>query len=194
MTTVSVMFEDKLLITSDNALIKKAMKEHVFFLHAHTRIKNPLAVLFLEGEINNYEQLAFILKNESTNLLIFTTDKNIRFISAMKILNNVRLEKIGLPLNNIISEITAFISISNKVKGMYTPNREKNILTISEQRVLFLYIQGVSVDNISKRLNKKRKTIYTQKDNSMKKLGLCTKADLIQKKSILLKIHQDGLL
>ena len=187
------MFEDKLLITSDNVLIKKAMQEYVFFLHACTRIENPLAILFLEGEINNYEQLSFILKNESTNLLIFTTDKNIRFISAIKTINNVRLEKIGLPLKNILREITSFISISN-YKELYTSNREKNILTTSEQRVLFLYIQGVSVDNISKRLNKKRKTIYTQKDNSMKKLGLCTKADLIQKRSILLKIHQDGLL
>lgn len=188
------MFEDNLLIASDNVLIKKAVKNWIFSLQAHI-IKNPLAILFLEGEVNSFEQLNFILNSQLKYFLIFTTDGNINLISSIKTQKKIMLESLGLPLSCIVEKITAFIMISHNAKGkLHFPSREKKLLTIAERQVLTLYIRGVSVANIAKRLNKNKKTVYTQKNNCMKKLGFCKTIDLIKKADLIMMIQQEGLL
>ncbi|HCR2147488.1 TPA: helix-turn-helix transcriptional regulator [Enterobacter kobei] len=190
------MLGNKLIIDSDNALIKKAMKDYFICMSiSKSKIQNLFIVLFLEGGIDNYEQLNLVLHNKSKHLLVFTTDKNIKLISAIKTSKNITLEKIGMPIDCIIKKMISFITTSNNEdKQVFSPSRRKNILTSTERLVLLLFIQGVTVANIAKRLNKNIKTVYTQKANGMNKLGFSRTIELIQKGRVLLKIHRDNLL
>ncbi|WP_144144295.1 response regulator transcription factor [Paraburkholderia sp. BCC1884] len=59
------------------------------------------------------------------------------------------------------------------------PQLRAGVLSAREWEVFQLYVQGLAVHEIAKRLQRSGKTISTQKRSAMRKLGLETEADLI---------------
>lgn len=59
------------------------------------------------------------------------------------------------------------------------PQLRASVLSAREWEIFQLYVQGVAVHEIAKRLQRSGKTISTQKRTAMRKLGLETESDLI---------------
>jgi len=53
-------------------------------------------------------------------------------------------------------------------------------LSPREAEVVRLYVSGLRVDEIAERLNRSKKTISTQKNRAMEKLGILRDADLFK--------------
>lgn len=59
------------------------------------------------------------------------------------------------------------------------PQLRASVLSAREWEIFQLYVQGLAVHEIAKRLQRSGKTISTQKRTAMRKLGLETESDLI---------------
>lgn len=188
------MHEEKLIIISDNCFIKKAIEDLFLFTYPRKKNKAPLMIVFIESDINTPDVLDFISSNELISSLVFATNKNMKFISAIKRQKNMTIREIGLPLMCIIKDIVSFIEANSESEEENVIFAKKNILTKNEKNVFFLYIQGVQVISMAKRLNRNKKTIYSHINNATRKLGLSNTSELILKANALLKINQSGTL
>jgi len=105
-------------------------------------------------------------------------------------LHNAGLEHI-LSKADDISHVPAAINAAFANRRYYSPSinallpirsaRERPVqLSPREQEVLALYVQGLSINEIAERLQRRKQTISTQKVNGMAKLGIQRDADLFK--------------
>lgn len=87
-------------------------------------------------------------------------------------------------IDAIQAALTGDVYLSEQVRvAMETtdtpPQLRASVLSAREWEIFQLYVQGVAVHEIAKRLQRSGKTISTQKRTAMRKLGLETESDLI---------------
>jgi len=71
--------------------------------------------------------------------------------------------------------------LSPSVAGMLDRREQRRVTALSprEQEVVELFIAGLSVAEIARKLDRKKQTVSTQKNNAMRKLGIERDAELL---------------
>ncbi|MBS7440987.1 helix-turn-helix transcriptional regulator [Enterobacter sp. 120016] len=151
--------------------------------------RNKLTIYFLEDVLYQYKQLEGILNQSSNALLLFTTYNNQKFLSLLKLPTCIHIASLELSVDAILKITMKFMS--NGCLNHQSPNRQ---LTVRERRIITLYVRGVSIANIAKRLDAHPKTINNQKNYAMKKIGVRTRIELFRKQNIITQCSTYGFI
>ena len=155
---------------------------------------DTLTICLLEGDLTRYKQLEGILNHKSKASMMFTTNKNLRLISSLKLPKNIVLMRLDLPVDALINAIIMFV-MSGGINERSLIHRAPFEIKLSYQarRILIMSISGISAYDIARRLSVKPKNIMNQRNYAMKKLGIHTRRELYTKQNVLLLCSQKSL-
>ncbi|MEL4012834.1 helix-turn-helix domain-containing protein [Dryocola clanedunensis] len=173
---------DTIQIICDNTYTKKAIAELILNVRSNGCLSKKVAVFIFEKKWLGEQELHELMSCDANDLLIFARPELYDFIKLMRWTKNIAfgdcsasMEEITFSLQQFLSPVThSFVCRSRK-------NRCSMMLTNTEQKMMELVLQGISVGSISKILNREYKTISLHKRNAMKKLGTASDAGLIHR-------------
>lgn len=122
----------------------------------------------------------------NVKIIVLTQIQNIGTLQALQLLSDAIVLKQSL-LTDLKQATTAVCNnrpyLSAKVKQLLsekglTQNLSKTKLSPRESEVVRLFCSGSSVSQIATKLDRSIKTVSTQKQNAMKKLGVTTDSEL----------------
>lgn len=183
------MLSKNISLISDNALTMALMKNVISSYSTMLSARDKVTICFLEDVLYQYKQLEEILNQSSNALLLFTTYKNQKFLSLLKLPTCIHIASLELSVDAILKITIKFMS--NGCLDYHSPNRQ---LTARERRIITLYVSGVSIADIAKRLGAHPKTISNQKSYAMKKIGVRTRTELFRKQNIITQCSTYGFI
>ncbi|MCM7506581.1 helix-turn-helix transcriptional regulator [Enterobacter kobei] len=151
-----------------------------------------ICIFFLVGELNEISQIHDLLYNEENYFLLFTTEKNLRFMASLKLSKNISFFNLNLQLTQVYKKIKQCLNIIIDNEENFYKKKSKLNLTKMERDVVLLYVSGVPIYNIAKKKSHSTKTTYSQISSSISKLGLRTRVELFKKSKIIKQCSDEG--
>lgn len=168
-------------IISDDVYAKIGLEELVLSLSPITPLSVKKIYSFEKTWINEKEIKSLLASQESL-VLILAHNSLLTFLSSLKLPEYITLGSYNGNLKALQTHINLFLNEKRKHKA----EEYKKKLTHQEYLVIEMYLKGQSLHIISRQLNRSYKTIYAHKRNAMKKMGIKTVIDLVQKKQSIL--------
>lgn len=176
---------------------------NIFIYSDDTYVKSALQALIREGEVTNCRHdevaifcfeggtitargLQLLLNCKTERILILAGESLLHFISSFYARANVFFGKYDDSLNGI--KLSLYRFFSNRHNLLMQPIlRLKKIkaLTVSEQRIIGLFVQGLSLNSIATLLKISIKTVSAHRRSAMKKIGVESNLALVQRGRIL---------
>lgn len=157
------------------------MDRYIFY---ETQISDVrIDIHFHEGTTLSPLLICALLNNTAEQIIFFTTAQNISFLTHLKLPRNIFFEDIGMSFIKIEKKIknilVAYFKTRKIIEGgnngkslPFNNSVRRKRLSNREIMILKLLIKGMTMYQISARLNTNYKTIATHKKNIKNKLGI----------------------
>ncbi|STB73665.1 helix-turn-helix transcriptional regulator [Citrobacter koseri] len=189
-----------MVIYSNNSYLK----EHIAKRYDKIKVENAsirIELHFYDEPILCISTFKRILYNKSDLVLVYCSLKNILFLCNLKLPSNIILERISAPVSEIdakIIKLCQFNVFNEKFLGRgkvgYSLQLKKKGITKRERLILFLFITGFSVNEITNVITSSYKTVSTHKKNIKHKLGISSDVDLLNNRAIIALALREGLI
>lgn len=186
---------DNISVFSDDCYVREAIRSILKDIKRKVLIDGELSVFLFEKTWLNEIELSMILNCKSERIIILARESLLGFFSSLMLPDNISFGRYDMPLNNLRKVLDDFINPS--IKDLLVSRRRvisENKLSPSERKITSLYVQGISVFHIAKSMNKSFKTISSHKRRAMKKMGISSNVELMQKGRIFLMMNKELLL
>lgn len=174
---------DNISVVSDNAYASIGIRQIASHISHGRGFSENLVIYAFEKTWLHESELYSVLNCKAERILILASKSLLNFFSALKLPGNITFGYYEEPLKDLQCVISSFYTSVNTnpvTNEMLLPNRKA--LSPSECNITLLYIRGLSVAMIARLMNRSYKTVSAQKRSAMKKMGVVSDVDLMQKK------------
>jgi DNA-binding CsgD family transcriptional regulator len=178
---------DNISVVCDHFYAKTAMTHLLKDKYPNVRMTEELVIHTFERTWLSKDELLTLLGHGSKRVLVFARKELLTFLSTLNIPSTISFAQYEVSMGEIKNELVLFINNRNKAKGH--KNRAGHdfcVLSPNEKYITSLYVRGLSMHDISIMLNKNFKTISAHKRSAMRKMGITTDIELMQKGEIIL--------
>ncbi|HHL2558903.1 TPA: helix-turn-helix transcriptional regulator [Yersinia enterocolitica] len=174
---------DNISIVSDNVYARIAIIKIISQLSYCCPLKKTHAIYSIEKTWIHEDELYSILNSKAERILILAPKSLLIFLSTLNFQEKITFAPYDASLPSLRFTVSAFLNNVNRVSfnSILYPAESKS-LSPNERSVTLLYFQGLSIKHIAKLMNRSHKTISAHKRSAMRKMGVTSNIELIQKK------------
>jgi DNA-binding CsgD family transcriptional regulator len=186
---------DNISIISDNVYTEVAfikMTEKILTERVDCR---KISIFIFEKTWLHEHELAAIIECKADRILIIALTPLLSFLSTLVLPRRIIYENYDASVSHVNITLRKLIMTSSmiEVKSELPPS-EPRILTPNERNIILMFSHGWSLTRIAKMTNKSFKTISSHKRKAMKKMGMKTNIQLIQKGKDILMANEMNII
>lgn len=186
---------DNISVFCDDCYVREAISSILKGIKRNALNSSELSVFLFEKTWLNETELSMILNCQSERIIIFARESLLGFFSSLMLPEHISFGRYDMPINNLRKIMDDFINPPVKeflvLRRKVIPEKK---LSPSERKITSLYVQGLSVVHIAKSMNKSFKTVSSHKRSAMKKMGISSNMELMQKGRVFLMMNREYLL
>lgn len=185
---------DNIFVYSDDIFARKAIVALLADIGSAPGSLKDVAIFSFGNNNISQQAMMLLLECKAERILILAKPSILQFFATLLPGVNIVFERYDTAINIIRKVILSFIQpVRKSTYGEKDKVFALKKLSASEHRITNLYIQGLPLSNIALLLNKSIKTISAHRRSAMKKMGVASNIELIQKGHLMRLLEQNTL-
>lgn len=183
---------DNIFIYSNDVFARKTIVTLLAEVGFAQALLKDTAIFIFGGNNISQQEMMLLLECKAERVLILTSLSLIKFFASVLPGDNIIFERYDTSIFLIQKALACFIQpIKIRATSKTIKTRPARKLTFCERRVTALYIQGLPLACMARLLNTSIKTVSAQRRRAMKKMGVVSNIEFLQKGNLMRLLEQN---